>query len=58
MGPVHVCAVINAHNVDDSIDLVNPIDHAVCTAACGVVAIQFPGEGLADPVWVVEQHAG
>jgi hypothetical protein len=56
--PIHVGTVINAHNVDDSIDLVNPIDHAVGTAARGVISVQFPGQGLADLVRVVDQRAG
>jgi len=35
--PVYVGAVIDAYDVDGSGELVNPIDHPIGAASCGVV---------------------
>jgi hypothetical protein len=45
--------MINTHDVDDLPAFVDPVDHPVRSATCGVVAVQPASERLADPVRVV-----
>lgn len=57
-GTVDVRAVINTNDVDGSSGPIDAVNHSVSSAAGGVIATQLAGEGLADPVRVVEQRTG
>jgi hypothetical protein len=57
-GPAYVGAVIYAYHVNGPLGLVDTVDHPVRAATCGVIAAQLAGEGLADPVRVVQQRSG
>jgi hypothetical protein len=47
--------VIDANDVDDPLGVIDAVDHPVCAPARGMVATQFTGERLADPVRVIQQ---
>ncbi len=57
-GSVDVRAVINAYDVDDPFHLIDAEDHPVSAAACGVIAAQFAGKRLADPMRVIQEWSG
>jgi hypothetical protein len=45
--------VINAYDVDGPRGLIDAVDHSIGAPACGVIADQFAGEWLTDPMRVV-----
>jgi len=54
-GSIYVRAVINQYDVDGPFALIDAMDHPVCATTCRVIAAQFVGQWLADPIGVVEQ---
>jgi hypothetical protein len=55
--PVDVGAVLDGYDSDQSLLVINAVDHAIIPAACAMKSLHAELQGLADAVWAGRERA-